>query len=106
MRTLLRQLLNSTLGSGEADAQLPRRFAERRDPDAFGQLVRRYGGLVWGQCRHLLANEADADDAFQATFLVLARAARSVRAADRLGPWLHGVAYRVCRNARRQAARR
>jgi RNA polymerase sigma factor (sigma-70 family) len=106
MQLLLRQILNSRRSSEESDAELLRQFADRRDGDAFARLVDRYGGLVWGQCRHLLANEADAEDAFQATFLVLARHAKSIRAVDRLGPWLHGVAFRVCQNARRQAARR
>lgn len=106
MRTLLRQILDHASRSEESDADLLRRFADLRDGEAFGQLVRRYGGLVWGQCRNLVANEADADDAFQATFLVLAKSARTIRTADRLGPWLHGVAYRVCQNARRETARR
>jgi RNA polymerase sigma factor (sigma-70 family) len=106
MRVLLQQILSSRRDSEETDAELLRQFADRRDGDAFAQLVDRYGSLVWGQCRHLLASEADAEDAFQATFLVLARRAKSIRAANRLGPWLHGVAYRVCQNARRAAARR
>ncbi len=68
--------------------------------------MRRYEGLVWSLCRHLLRNDADADDAFQATFLVLIRSAKKIRRTEQLGPWLYGVAYRVCRNARRTAAKR
>ncbi len=90
----------------ESDAALVARFVEGTDHTAFAELVRRYERLVWGQCRHVLANEADADDAFQTTFLVLARSARSIRAAARLGPWLHAVAHRVCLKIRRAGARR
>lgn len=97
-------LLRVADAPAESDADLLRRFAERRDEPAFAELVRRYGGLVWGQCRNLLPSEADAEDAFQATFLALARRPGAVRAA--VGPYLHGVAYRVCLNARRLAGRR
>jgi RNA polymerase sigma factor (sigma-70 family) len=106
VRTRFETLLKRAARPTEPDAELLRRFAAGRDEAAFAELVRRYGPLVWGQCRHLLFTEADADDAFQATFLVLAKSAGTVRDTDRLGPWLHGVAYRVCRNARRSAARR
>jgi RNA polymerase sigma factor (sigma-70 family) len=90
----------------EGDAELLDRFTRDRDQAAFAELVRRYGRLVWAQCRNLLPTEADAEDALQATFLTLARSAGSVRDGSRLGPWLHGVAYRVCLNARRATARR
>ena len=89
-----------------SDAELLDRFAGTSEQGAFAELVRRYARLVWGQCHHLLANEADADDAFQATFLALAKSAGSIRHGDRLGPWLHAVAHRVCLNARRAAVRR
>jgi RNA polymerase sigma factor (sigma-70 family) len=90
----------------ETDAELLRRFAAERDETAFAELVRRHGRLVWALCRNLLPSEADADDAFQATFLALARSPGSVRDGGRVGPWLHGVAYRVCLKAKRAAARR
>ena len=104
----LQALIRSVGGSHStnSDAELLRRFVASQDDGAFAELVRRYSRLVWGQCRHLLANEADADDAFQATFLALAKSAGSIRSTDRLGPWLHAVAHRVCLNARRAAARR
>jgi RNA polymerase sigma factor (sigma-70 family) len=91
---------------GESDAALLERFNTAVDHAAFAELVRRYARLVWALCRHSLPCDADADDAFQATFLALARHAKSVRDPNRLGPWLHTVAVRVCRNARRAAARR
>ncbi len=86
------------------DADLLERYVLQRDDDAFAQLVTRYSRLVWGQCRNLLPN--DADDAFQATFLTLARSVKSIRPGAPLGPWLHGVAFRVCKNAQRANSRR
>lgn len=88
------------------DADLLERYVLQRDDDAFAQLVTRYSRLVWGQCRNLLPNDADADDAFQATFLTLARSVKSIRPGAPLGPWLHGVAFRVCKNAQRANSRR
>jgi RNA polymerase sigma factor (sigma-70 family) len=102
-RPELLAVLRSAADSGEPDGVLLGRFAAGHHA-AFAELVRRYARLVWGQCRNLLNNEADA--AFQATFLTLAKSAKSIRDTDRLGPWLHGVAYKVCLNARRAAARR
>ena len=88
------------------DADLLERYVHQNSDDAFGQLVARYSRLVWGQCRNSLANDADADDAFQAAFLTLARSAKTLKPDIPLGPWLHGVAFRVCKNARRAMARR
>jgi RNA polymerase sigma factor (sigma-70 family) len=87
-----------------ADRDLLRAFAERRDGEAFAELVRRHGGLVHGVCERILG--ADADDAFQATFLVLARKAGSVRRPEVLGNWLYGVAVRCAKRAKARAARR
>ena len=90
---------------GLGDAELLRRFAATRDDAAFTVLVRRHGPLVWAVCRNLLPNEADAEDAFQATFLALIESASRVRTAA-VGAWLHGVAVRVAKMTRRSAGRR
>jgi RNA polymerase sigma factor (sigma-70 family) len=88
------------------DAELLGRFTAARDEPAFAAIVRRHGPLVWGVCRGLSPTEADAEDAFQATFLALFRSAAKVRQANALGAWLHRVAGRVCRNGLRTKARR
>jgi RNA polymerase sigma factor (sigma-70 family) len=106
--TLVRRLHDLAAAEAErerSDRQLLAQFAERGDPAAFDTLVRRHGRLVLGTVRSVLRQEQDAEDAFQAVFLVLARKAASVRT-DALGAWLHGVAYRVALRARRDAARR
>ncbi|MBX9625914.1 MAG: sigma-70 family RNA polymerase sigma factor [Gemmataceae bacterium] len=87
------------------DAELVRRFRDGRDEGAFAALVRRHGPMVFGVCRRMLPAHHDAEDAFQATFLVLAAKPDAVPP-GRAGAWLHGVAGRVCLKARRTAARR
>ncbi len=89
----------------ETDAALLGRFADRRDEAAFAVLVRRHGAMVFGVCRRLLATDQDAEDAFQATFLVLARKAGTAAPRD-VGNWLYGVARRAALLARRTIARR
>jgi RNA polymerase sigma factor (sigma-70 family) len=90
--------LHAIAGSGSAepsDADLLAHFAAERDPAAFEALVRRHGPLVMGVCRRALGGGDDADDAFQATFLVFARKAQRVRNRESLGSWLHGVAHHL-----------
>src|SRR5262245_64486531 len=88
------------------DVELVRAFVASRDHAAFAALVRRHGPLVLATARRVTGNAADADDAFQATFLLLARQARAIRNPAAVGGWLHGVASRIARAARRAAARR
>jgi RNA polymerase sigma factor (sigma-70 family) len=84
----------------ESDRTLLDRFARSRDESSFAELVRRHGPMILGVCRRVLRHSADADDAFQATFLILVRRASQVRDPDRLGAWLFGVAWRVANKLR------
>ncbi len=104
IRSLGRLFGRGTLPSG--DAALLECFLDEGDESAFEAIVARHGSMVLGVCRRLLGDAADADDAFQATFLVLLKKARYLRDADRLGPWLYGVATRVATKARAKEARR
>ncbi len=110
--TILRHIdlaFNVGTVAGLTDRELVDRFMARRGPAAeaaFAALVRRHGPMVLRVCRGVLHNHHDAQDAFQATFLILARKAGSLQVANSLGPWLHGVAYRVARTSRAAAARR
>lgn len=88
------------------DAELLGLFARERDEAAFELLVRRHGPMVMGVCSRLLPGRADAEDAFQATFLLLVRRAGALRAPGGVAGWLYGVARRTARDARRLAARR
>ncbi len=88
------------------DRDLLRRFAAGRDQSAFAALVERHGPMVWGVCRRALRHEQDAEDAFQATFLVLARKADSAYWRDSIHNWLYEVASRLAAELRVKAARR
>src|SRR5215831_370503 len=89
----------------QSDGQLLQRFAAAREEAAFAALLQRHGGLVWSVCRHVLHREHDAEDAFQATFLVLARQAAAIRKSDSVASWLQGVAYRISVKAKKMTAR-
>src|SRR6516165_12238120 len=93
-------------GAGLTDGQLLESFISRREEAALAALVRRHSPMVWGVCRRLLFNDKDAEDAFQATFLVLVRKAASVIPRDMVANWLYGVAYQTARKARATMARR
>ena len=89
-----------------SDRQLLERFLAHRDERAFEVLVRRYGPMVFGVSLRVLGDVQEAEDAFQATFLVLVRRAASIGRPELLGNWLYGVAHRIARKSRAQAARR
>ena len=100
------RILRVVADAEQTDAELLGRFIDRRDEAAFALLVRRHGAMVFGVCCRLLPTDQDAEDAFQATFLVLAEKARAVAPREAVGRWLHGVARRAALLARRSIARR
>jgi RNA polymerase sigma factor (sigma-70 family) len=111
----LRALFEAGAATGLSDGELLERYAARRAESAeaaaaaemaFAALVDRHGAMVWRVCRRLLGDAHQAEDAFQATFLVLVRKAGSVRVEGSLGRWLYGVAHRVALRARSEAQRR
>src|SRR6188508_640990 len=87
-----------------ADKQLLTRFFRRRDDAAFAALVERHGPLVYRVCRRVLPDANDADDAFQATFLVLVRKGATLKQPERLANWLYGVASRTAQKIKVRAA--
>jgi RNA polymerase sigma factor (sigma-70 family) len=102
----LRRLAGTPRSGEPTDAQLLQRFAQKRDEAAFALLVQRHGPMVLGVCRRVLGNRQDAEDAFQAAFLVLARKAAAMAWRDSVSAWLYTVAYRLALRARAHAARR
>jgi RNA polymerase sigma factor (sigma-70 family) len=102
----IRSAVLRTGATAMTDGQLLERFVTRRDNAAFEALLLRHGPRVLGVCRRLLHHEQDAEDAFQATFLVLVRKAARVQPADQVGNFLYGVACHAARKARAAAARR
>src|SRR5437588_1125155 len=102
----LRKLMAGRQATEQTDRQLLDDFAARRDEVAFAALVARHGTMVLRVCRRVLNHEQDAEDAFQAVFLVLAQKSASIRKQAALAEWLHGVAYRTAMQAKRSAARR
>ena len=90
----------------EFDPEILGRYVTLCDAAAFEALVRRHGPMVLGVCRRLLHHPQDAEDAFQATFLVLVRKAATVLPRDAVGSWLYGVAYRAAQKVRATATRR
>jgi RNA polymerase sigma factor (sigma-70 family) len=102
----LRRVAAPRDGAGMTDAQLLEGFVVRRDEFAFAALVRRHGPMVWNVCGRVLRDFHDAEDAFQATFLVLVRKADSVEPRERVANWLYGVAFQIARKARAVAARK
>ena len=102
----LRHLTTLPLVEELSDGQLLGRFVGQRDEAAFAVLLKRHGPLVWQLCRNLLQEAQDAEDAFQATFLVLVKQARAISKRESVSSWLHGVAYRIAFRARSDIRRR
>ena len=100
----IRQLAAEAGAAELPDGELLGRFLRDRDEAAFTVLVQRHGPMVFALCRRLLQHAQDAEDACQATFLILARKAASILRQASLASWLHGVAFRVC--SKLQASRR
>jgi RNA polymerase sigma factor (sigma-70 family) len=102
----LRRLAGTQEVRNQSDQALLRRIVESNDEAAFEALLWRHGPMVLAVCRRVLGNDADAEDAFQATFLVLARKSALIRKKSSVGSWLHGIALRVSLRARAASARR
>src|SRR5262245_43091898 len=103
----LRQTFAAQAVAGLSDGQLLQRYIDGREEAAFAALMKRHGPMVLSVCRRVLRQAQDAEDAFQAAFLVLARKAASIGKREAVGSWLHGVAYRLaCKAKAGEALRR
>src|SRR5215475_1370820 len=102
----LRRAALGQADGGFTDGQLLARFIEQRDQAAITALVQRHGPMVWGVCRRILRHHHDAEDAFQASFLVLVRKAASIRQREMTANWLYGVAHQTAMKARALRAKR
>ena len=108
LRSVVRRLRQTALfdAAGLSDGTLLERFLSSKEEAAFAALVQRHGPMVLGVCRRILRHSHDADDAFQATFLVLVRKAHTIVPRERVGPWLYGVACRTSLKAQAMNSRR
>lgn len=106
LNPVLRYLGRVSAAGGLTDGQMLDRYRQSGDRAAFTALVERHGPMVLSVCRRVLGNVHDAEDAFQAVFLVLVRKARSIGKRESVGSWLHGVAVRIAKKARTATARR
>jgi RNA polymerase sigma factor (sigma-70 family) len=102
----VRHLVRAEGTTDLSDGKLLHLYSSQHNHEAFAVLLRRHERLVWNVCRCALRHHQDAEDAFQAVFVVLARKAASICKQDSLASWLHGVAYRTALRARRDATRR
>jgi len=102
----IREIAGNANVEHSSDSQLLTEFVTRGNASAFATILKRHGTMVWRVCRRQLQQEQDAEDAFQATFLVLARRAAAIRKKEAVASWLHGVAHRVALSVKRAAARR
>src|SRR5580692_262438 len=100
------ELLRQLEAPATPDRELLARFVCERDQSAFAELVRKHGPVVLGVCSRVIGHRQDAEDSFQAVFLILARKAGGIGNPDLLGNWLYGVAERVARRAHRSVVRR
>jgi RNA polymerase sigma factor (sigma-70 family) len=108
MKHVIKSLRTAVLrdGAGMTDGELLEFFVRHRDDAALAALVRRHGQMVWGVCRRILSHHQDAEDAFQATFLVFVRKAAAIQQKQLVANWLHGVAQHTATKARAVAVRR
>jgi len=101
----IRRMASRPILADQSDHELLSRFLRDHEDEAFAALVRRHGPMIMGACLRVLSHRQDAEDAFQATFLMLVRKGHTIRQGDALASWLHRVAFRICLRARANASR-